>query len=1237
MTVTANRLSPVSNPLAGIDPDILPTLAEMAVLRVSARDRSKLANIEETGRRLLGHVRSVAYLDTLPENLLEDTAAAEELRRRHGVITLYRRHASPYAEQPGAIMGYFVPAPPDGGVLFIHDSAADMNVFVPDDALPRVAFAELLVAIYAANPTLATCYFTEWSRWIRDEGPAQRVKTASQLYSVALWNGNRPVDLISTGGSLITEIEGKATSSERKAIRKRTTVGVLNALTEGKKKDRPAWPYAYALLALGYDLARDDRGDFITIADGKTRWRPIELAAASEITAHREMLKLLANGETWTRSGKPLVDAKVRCRGQAHDGLTYDQLTPKQLERAVRSMVNERNLTLWETGWYERDKDVPVPTEGDLDGYEVTPRHGTYGIIDIRSYFGLPEGGFLDAATAAAIRERLAQRGTKDGDQNTDVALLAYLKPYSDTNKDDFTWQRRISATADNYVLRQRDRASCFDRRGHQRGWDQHEGDLVLTVRRNALETDIAAELGAALAAIATQLAPLQLRKRQPTDRRKQVQDALQAQRVERDNLAAAAEAADKLALACQTPGEHFDPAAALRWSATGTANRAAVDAVNETIHRLEDELRLLDADAEHCADIDLSVAATLAGVLLGYAGHPAPIEINQLLRRHGLDTLRLDLDPTNSRRVHWSVTLTFDLVDGTPAELQLNGTLRNFRRDQDSDRTTEELGEALAEDFLRHGHALDRLTTRYGITRPYAVDLLRSWLTRHGVVKRGLRGAIVDLPSDMTETRAALWSALSGDLLAGQQLQPLRRKLGATYLSDRLHHPNAYVRTDCTLARRALNAMVDALPASGTDGVDVAALARAIGVTQTEINQLCGDTANTGRTDGRYAGILVRDKLNPRIVRMRPCPHSDCDAASGYRWLSYYLPVPETADYNGLICPSCERLPDLKYKDLRLPASYFDTPWDGPAAAGNFPLGDGPATIPGDPARYRPGSRLPRSGRIYSLTEAATELGITNYALRSWAQADTDPILSTRIQGARGGKFMFSRETLDAAAASDRLRHLQTTAPRIKDQPIEGLLTLKQITAATGVAEHFLRNRIDSGLLQPTLRQLIGGGGIASMLFSPDVLEPHERPDGTPAPLPRAWIERHQAHLLTAAKAAHQVGRTVKEVNSAMRDGALAFHLTDRGTRMIDPTALAGWDRALTENGPMLTPQAAADHVGIGYERLRTAARTGALPSTQTSGGHRRFTLAALDRWKHAGCPTSATPHDTARHGEPA
>lgn len=181
MTVTANRLSPVPNPLIGIDPNILPTLAEMAVLRVSARDRSKLANIEENGRRLLGHVRSVAYLDTLPENLLDDTAAGDELRRRHGVITLYRRHASPYAEQPGAVMAYFVPAPPDGGVLFIHDSAADMNVFVPDDALPRVAFAELLVAIYAANPTLADCHFTEWSDGsaTKDQPNASRPQASS--------------------------------------------------------------------------------------------------------------------------------------------------------------------------------------------------------------------------------------------------------------------------------------------------------------------------------------------------------------------------------------------------------------------------------------------------------------------------------------------------------------------------------------------------------------------------------------------------------------------------------------------------------------------------------------------------------------------------------------------------------------------------------------------------------------------------------------------------------------------------------------------------------------------------------------------------------------------------------------------------------------------------------------------------------------------------------------------------
>lgn len=1215
--------TPTPHPLQGIDPRLLAVFVEIAVMRVSARRLANLANVEENGRRLLQHVPSVKYLDTLPEDILEPTPAGEALRRQYGFVTLLRKHASPHADQPNAVMGYAVPAPPHGVVIFVHDSAADANVSVPGDPIPRVAFAELLIAVFQAYPSLRHCHFPEWARWVRDDGPEQRIKQASQLFNVTLWNGERPVDLLSVGGAVIAKIEGEQTTNERRTIRKRTTLGTLNALTAGKTKAHAAWPYAFCLLPIGYTLPRDSSGDFLTVGEGKTKWRPIEIASPAEVEALRQLLRRVASGATWLECGQPLALAKVRCLGQRHRRLTYDQLTDQQLGAAARSIVNDRNLQLWETGWYDRDKDVPIPTDGDLDGYRVVPRHGSYGVVPVHSFFGLPTDGFLDADTARQIRQRLARRGTKDGDQSKNVAPFAYLSPYRDTHGLQFSWERRLVRNVDGYEVRQRPAAETLDRNGSPRGWRTKEGEIILTVRRADLESSIGRTLAEGLQAVAARLAPLQLRERRPDDPRRRLTNRIDELTGERDNHQVQAESLDGLAIIANTPGTNYDPTAAARHSKNASAAFARVEALEAHLGRLRAELSDLGADTHDAGhgDLDLRRPASLAGMLQGYAGATVPIEVNQALRTIGLDTLRLDLDPDNSRRVHWRVTLTLPLLDGTQTTLPLAGVVRNRRRDQNAQRTEQQVAEALARDFLHDAVDLTELSQRYGIPRARAVDLLRSWLNAKQVKRRGLRGAIVDLPAEMTETRRALWGVLGGDPASRERLQPLHRLLEATYRGA-LNHPNAWVRRDCALARRVLAVLVDALPGSGVNGVDIGDLAKAVGATVTELNLLCGDESNTGATDGRYAGILVRSSSNRRIVRMRPCPHHDCDAAPGHRWLSHYLPVPETAEHHGLLCPSCRRLPDPNLADLRLPASYFDTAWDGPEQAANFDLGSGPATVAGDPEHYKPGSRLPRTGRLYNIYEAAETLEVPDHMLRAWCDDPEDPVPHTRINGARGGKRMFSRATLETLRDSDRVRAYHASAPRGARRKTSGLITLRQIAEATGVAEHFLRRRIADGLLQPACHVPTGTGAAPTMLFDPDVLRAGPRADGAPDPLPQEWIARHQHCLLSIGNAARRLGIDPAEIRSALASGELACLRTDGNTRLIHPDVLAAWDAARGQGGPRLTPQAAADSVGIGYERLRAAARAGALPSHTTPGGHRRFTAADLAAWKAAGFP---------------
>src|SRR4051812_26032055 len=117
-------------------------------------------------------------------------------------------------------------------------------------------------------------------------------------------------------------------------------------------------------------------------------------------------------------------------------------------------------------------------------------------------------------------------------------------------------------------------------------------------------------------------------------------------------------------------------------------------------------------------------------------------------------------------------------------------------------------------------------------------------------------------------------------------------------------------------------------------------------------------------------------------------------------------------------------------------------------------------------------------------------------------------------------------------------------------------------------------------------------------MLFPATVLDPAPRPDGSPPPLPPEWVRRHQASLVTIGKAAAANGCTGNELRIAISEGELDSYLTDGGTHMVEPADVATWVAHRQQHGPAFSPKAAAEHVGIGYERLRSASRSGALPS---------------------------------------
>jgi hypothetical protein len=1191
------------NPLAGLTAVCPGPIEAMAIIRVSSTSLEKLANVEDNARRLLAHVPCVQYLDELPPDLLSEGTRGQRLRAQHDVVELRRSDVSPHATKQGALMGYLVPTP-HGVVAMIHDSAALSNVRIPGDPLPSNAFGEFCVNTFATNPGLRDVHFAAVERWQRDDYVAGRIKQASLSYSVRLWNADKLVDLLTFAGKTHANIEGGGSSSDRDKIRRRNTVGVINALKTGKLHSEPAWPYAYALLAIGYDLPRNEYGDVLTIGDNRTKWRPVVLASDAEIDAIRRCLKLVASGASWRKCGQPLADAKVRCRGLQVRRLNYSQMSGKQLADSVRRMVGQ-HYDLLVTGRYRAKIWVPVPHDGTIDGHEVVAEHGTYGYVEIDEDWGLPEGGFMDEDTAKAVRKRLDDRQVRDG-QHRYIAAFTYLPSFRDSDDDDFTGERRIVRHGAYYERRFRTKAECVDDRGRDRGWRNGDGALELSVLCGELEEDVAEKFAASLTGLHVPPAGLNRIVQELED------DSSIIERIadlEAELAGLRKTHTEKAALAAfygQENTPQFDRGMSEQYVSAALTLQTEIKTKESALNSAETDLADARVTLGETEIIDLSQPAAVAGLLRGYAGRTAVPELSERLREMGAESLRLEVDPCNTLRVLWTITFRLRLIDGTTAALELSGDVNNCHDDSES-LSRHRLQDAVALEFLRDGLSLDQIAERYRISRALTVERLRGWLMRQGVLKRGLRSAIADLPTQMVETRLAVWFAFAGGT-APPHLKSLTSLVGDVYRRE-MKHPNSYVRTSCGLARSVLATFVAGLPATGEDGIEIGDLARAVGATETEINLLTGGSTKQNAADTRYLGILVRDPNNRRVVRMRPCPHQDCDAAPGHRWLSHYLPVPETDHYFGLVCPSCHRLPDPALRELRLPDAYFAM-LDAPDETNRWDLEARSATYVGDPNMYVAGARIDRCRRLLNIREAGHELGISDWAVREWILDETDPLPHTRRAGA-GSRYSVLSSTVEAVRGSARHLSWLERSPRDAHADDHDLVSMAELATATGVPEYHLRTLLKAGVLVPLSRRTATAGPGAH-LFAPTTLEN----------IPQEWIERHHGSLLKLEKAAARAGVTVREVKLAMANSQLPYLVTDGGTRMLQPQALDVWIQERAATGALLLPRAVVERTGASYDAIKRAAEAGTLAHTKTRGGHLRFTERAVKEWADAGLP---------------
>ena len=249
-------------------------------------------------------------------------------------------------------------------------------------------------------------------------------------------------------------------------------------------------------------------------------------------------------------------------------------------------------------------------------------------------------------------------------------------------------------------------------------------------------------------------------------------------------------------------------------------------------------------------------------------------------------DTFRLVPDETNPRLAWWSGTAHVTRNGETVTHPSGRVPLVNQRRTPTSVSSPPGLAEALAAVHLRDGLSLWETLDLHQGERKSALTRIRGWLADKDVIKRGLREALLDCP--IPQTRLAVWATVAGDHAASAHLQPgFRQHLGTVYLSNQHHHFH-WVYGRAHLARRALNAMLG--QTRHGEGVLVHELARTLSASVGEINYL-----TDGGATSKFTKVLVRDRANRSVVRLRACPHEDCPAAQGHRWASHYIPVPET------------------------------------------------------------------------------------------------------------------------------------------------------------------------------------------------------------------------------------------------------------------------------------------------------------------------------------------------------
>jgi DNA-binding transcriptional MerR regulator len=902
-----------------------------------------------------------------------------------------------------------------GRTIFVAaaDSAAEANIPPhPDDisGVGRNAYVELFMAAARAGHVLNILLPFLSRIWRNDLWAEILMATINRhLPACSVWVGS---DKIATYGSdkLLTSVKGREAAGYAEVLREQVfEKGITHLKTGGQ------WDRREDELPLGLRRKRITQPDGLVRKSREveeTEWRAVVI----------EAMKLRASGASWAQVGALLAKRAVPMSGTKGSGRTFAEYSSEPGRTAgARTLFDEKALDYYRTGEWNETRTINSP-ELNVRGVELErDLESGRGKATIRVN-GMPWQQFLtdaeweafDKVEATEARKRTeggASHKRRDGDL---VSPFQGVSSWLDGGRE-HTFAPETSTA---YRWRTRE--------PQDRGWNNQEGDLEATLRRDLFHTAFAGALLDQLRDMEHLLAPITVR-RDDTDPLHELEAGVAGIEAAVISAERASERADRELLLAEVDEESDEIE---HWRAKGKTGRAA-------LRRLRAELVAAKAalaagakqviETVEVTEADVAEAVLVASLLLDGPKKAEPI-VRYTLTAYGvLTTLHLTRDGAAAGMVRATAAALLPMLDGSQHEIEVTWEVPDTHAQPGDTALVPAIVRAWAV-----GESPDAIAGRYpGHDADRIRKRISQALRRGGVRDRARRTAALKCPVSATRTIIAA-AALDDSALAAPYLPEFRAQVTSAYFGEDMPiHKAKWSDGSMTReVRRVLTALdhdVDGM------GVNVEQLARS-----------CGVKKETVRLLARRYGLV--EKVGPLGVRAKRCSQSDCRGL-----LTLYLPAPETG--SGLICRRCWHAEGL---DAQLPAEYAE-PWV--VSDGTYVVDVLSAVSPTKPSR----------DRLLTTTEAAKVLGITPWCLRDLDR--TDDLLPTERTGVNGGR-LYSLALLELVSEERRTAWRQRA---VGGQNDDGLLDASDVAAVLGCAVPLVRKFAEAGAL-PVAATTAGG-----------------------------------------------------------------------------------------------------------------------------------------------------------------